>query len=185
MVEKGTIFWNDDIYMLDWIESQEKEGVFGDIYSLQISANILQRDIIIIPTQQKSAHNPLGYILIESSVCVDDPIFLLYFEEAVYGTGHYQSIKPINNDIQVLKHYRWTKIRNRTSSIGEPLQSSSRLSFDAGNSDAVLSTASSAYRKVACHVCNTTFRKNVLKKKCTCGSYCHKKCVGKCQKDIV
>ena len=87
LVENGTIFWNEELLMIDWIEHQMQEGVFGDAYSLQIAANILERDIIIIPTQKESAHNPIGYILIESSSCIHDPIYMLYFEETVFGAG--------------------------------------------------------------------------------------------------
>ena len=37
-------------------------------------------------------------------------------------------------------------------------------------------------RKVAsCHICSTSFRKNAIKKKCPCGSYCHKNCLGNCK----
>ena len=79
LVENGSIFWNDDIYMLDWIETQEQETKHGDVYSLQIAANILQRDLIIVPTQQNSAHNPLGYILIGSLACVNEPVFFFVF----------------------------------------------------------------------------------------------------------
>ena len=61
LVESGSIFWNDNLLMIDWIETQIQDCVFGDAYSLQIAANILQKDIIIIPTEQDSAHNPLGY----------------------------------------------------------------------------------------------------------------------------
>ena len=87
LVENGTIFWNEELLMIDWIEHQMQEGVFGDAYSLQIAANILERDIVIIPTQKESAHNPMGYILIESASSVHDPIYMLYFEETVFGAG--------------------------------------------------------------------------------------------------
>ena len=209
LVENGTIFWNDEIYISDWIENQMIDGVFGDAYSLQIAANILQRDIIIIPTKRESAHNPLGYILIESSMALNEPIYMLYFEETVYGVGHYQSIKPVGEN-QILKHYRWVKNKqvSRTvsvSSIGEPIICSSRLSKraaedsedqenpgkrrrlssstgDYDTSDALESIIGSTSRKAAtgCHICKCIFKKKMSKKRCHCGLYCHKKCFGNC-----
>ena len=60
-----------------------------------MAANYLQRNIIIIPSEIEYAHNSYGYVLIES-FNVDnslEPIYLFYYEEHVYGTGHYQSIR--------------------------------------------------------------------------------------------
>ena len=51
-------------------------GTFGDAYSLQIAANILARDIILIPTKPESAHNTHGYILIESCTYNSNPVFI-------------------------------------------------------------------------------------------------------------
>ena len=93
------------------------DGVFGDAYSLQIAANILQRDIIIIPTEKDSAHNPMGYILIESSNCLNEPMYMQYFEETIYGAGHYQSIKPESNCNQILKHYNWKRNKSLSRTI--------------------------------------------------------------------
>ena len=78
---------------------------------------------------KESAHNQMGYILIESASCVHDPMYMLYFEETIFGAGHYQSIQPSDNN-QILKHYRWTKNKNltRAYSVGEPITCSSRIS---------------------------------------------------------
>ena len=119
---------------------------------------------------------------------------MLYFEETVYGVGHYQSIKPVGEN-QILKHYRWfkTKLVSRTvsvsSSVGEPLICSSRLSKrtaefdetenpqkrrrlssstgDYDTSDALASIIGSTSRKVAtgCHICKGIFKKKMSKKK--------------------
>ena len=79
-----------------WFLLIPSSGVFGDSYSLQVAANYLRRNIIIIPSKIEYAHNPYGYISIES-FNVDnslEPIYLFYYEEHVYGTGHYyQSIR--------------------------------------------------------------------------------------------
>ena len=92
-------------------------GNFGDYYVLQVAANLLQRDIVIIPTQSDSTHYIKKYCLIRANVVLDTlpPIYLLWFEETVYGCGHYQSIEPAcmeNN--QILMHYQWLRRSERS-----------------------------------------------------------------------
>ena len=50
MIKQGNLFWDNSILLSDCIVSQANLGVFGDYYSLQIAANLLGRDIFIIPT---------------------------------------------------------------------------------------------------------------------------------------
>ena len=78
----------------------------GDSYSLQIAANLLQRDIIVIPTRTESAHNPQGYMLIETNICLNEPIYMLYYEEWLYAAGHYQSIRKVIIYVKVC-HFFW------------------------------------------------------------------------------
>ena len=40
------------------------------------TANLLGRDVIIIPSNKMSAHNPYGYILVESCTINANPLFL-------------------------------------------------------------------------------------------------------------
>ena len=48
---------------------------------------------------KKSANNPYCYLLIDSYTSSNlDPLCMLYFEEHVYGIGHYQSIRSLNNE---------------------------------------------------------------------------------------
>ena len=49
-------------------------GIFGDAYSLQIAANILVRDIILLPTKSEFVHHTHGYILIESYTYNSNPV---------------------------------------------------------------------------------------------------------------
>ena len=46
------------------------------------------------------ANNPYAcYLLIDSYTSSNlDPLCMLYFEEHVYGIGHYQSIRSVNNE---------------------------------------------------------------------------------------
>ena len=80
----------------DWIEAMMLPGNHGDSYALQVAANLLGRDIIIVPSNKMSAHNPYGYILVESCIVNANPLFLFYYEEHIYDAGHYQSIMPIH-----------------------------------------------------------------------------------------
>ena len=83
-------------------------GNFWDFYALQVASNLLGRDIIIVPSNKISAHNPYGYILVESCIVNANPLFLFYHEEHICGAGHYQSIMPVGQ-CPILKHYMWTK----------------------------------------------------------------------------
>ena len=56
----------------------------------------MRTDKLIVRTKsQISAHNPYGYLLIESNVKICNPLCRLYFEEYIYGSGHYQSIRRV------------------------------------------------------------------------------------------
>ena len=92
-------------------------GNFGDFYALQVASNLLGRDIIIVPSNKMSAHNPYGYILVESCIVNANPLFLFYYEEHIYGAGHYQSIMlmPVGQ-CPILKHYMWTKKNGKVDS---------------------------------------------------------------------
>ena len=82
-------------YYSDWIERMMKEGEFGDHYAMQVAANLLQRDIIIIPTRPESAHYINKHCIIcGHTVTNPEPSYVLWFEEFIYGCGHYQSIEP-------------------------------------------------------------------------------------------
>ena len=51
-------------------------GNLGDSYALQVAANLIGRDIINVPSNKMSAHNPYGYILVESCIVNVNPLFL-------------------------------------------------------------------------------------------------------------
>ena len=100
---------------------------------MQVAANLLQRDIIIIPTRPESAPYINKYCIIRGHIVTNpEPITVLWFEEFIYGCGHYQSIEP---DIsiqqnQILTHYRWL-CRNERSRIFSQAVTMSVGSIDA------------------------------------------------------
>ena len=67
MIDENILFWDESEYVLDWIEKMELEGTFGDHYALQVIANLLERDIIIIPTKPESAHILKKYCIIKAN----------------------------------------------------------------------------------------------------------------------
>ena len=129
----------------------------------------------------------------------------VHLQIIISNSGHYQSIQPSENN-QIIRHYRWTKNRSqsRLCSVGEPIGCSSCISskkrcYDEkecgeqltgkrprlltyDTSDAMESIIGSSSRKIAtgCHICSNLFKKKAVKKKCPCGLYCHKKCLGNC-----
>ena len=103
MIEKEIIFWDDSEGsepLSDWIERMMSPTIHGDSYALQVAANLMGRDILILPSKgKKSANNPYGYFLMESFTLSNlDPVCMLYYEEQVYGIGHYQSIRSVNHE---------------------------------------------------------------------------------------
>ena len=154
-------------------------------------------------------HMYIKYIF-AAEVIVKNTLVLrtVHLQIIISNSGHYQSIQPSENN-QIIRHYRWTKNRSqsRLCSVGEPIGCSSRISskkrcYDEkecgeqstgkrpcltslttyDTSDALESIIGSSSRKIAtgCHICNNLFKKNAVKKKCPCGLYCHKKCLGNC-----
>ena len=85
MVENGTIFWDGSQHLSDWIEAMMLPKTYCNSYVLQVAANLLGRDVIIMPSNKMSAHNPYGYILVESCTINANPLFLFYYEEHIFG----------------------------------------------------------------------------------------------------
>ena len=88
---------------------------------MTVAVNLLGRacrDIIIVPSNKISAHNPYGYILVESCIVNANPLFLFYYEEHIYGAGHYQSVMPVGQ-YPILKLYMCVK--KRKSRFGQLL----------------------------------------------------------------
>ena len=79
----------------DWIEKMKRSGEFGDHIFLQLTANVLNRDIIIIPTFRDPAHiQASGFTIITSAHKNNqDPLFLLQFSDARFESPHYQSLR--------------------------------------------------------------------------------------------
>ena len=81
-LDDNKIFWVSDVSPKKWLSKMKNPGVWGDDVFLQITANVFNKNIILIPLHSSSSHNAGMYIDIRS---VDggcgDPLFMLYFEE--------------------------------------------------------------------------------------------------------
>ena len=201
MVDKNLIFWDESEYLDEWIYRMNLNGTFADHYAIQVAANLLFRDIVIIPTCKESAHIMQKYCLIKAAeLRYKSPIYVLWFEEHVYGVGHYQSIKPSSENNDIINHYDWLlknieksrvlSVSNSTIlgcrnsepqhieslvELNEPVFNSSE------NSEIVVFVNDSKTDRKGCHVCKKIFMKNKIRKfSRKCKQYCHSFCVGKC-----
>ena len=79
-----------------WVEEMSKTGTQADEVFIRLSSEILNRKIEIYPIYPEDGHNASGKIIIEPKVpnTDDDPLYLLYYSEHRFTSGHYQSIRP-------------------------------------------------------------------------------------------
>ena len=81
-LDDNKIFWVSDVSPKKWLSKMKNPVVWGDDVFLQITANVFNKNIILIPLHSSSSHNAGMYTDIRS---VDggcgDPLFMLYFEE--------------------------------------------------------------------------------------------------------
>lgn len=80
-----------------WCSKMMKNGEFVDNIFIQIFAEMIQSDVIIIPVHGESAANGLCTVVkgggndTPGSNC---PIFLGFFEETKFAVPHYQAVVP-------------------------------------------------------------------------------------------
>lgn len=69
---------------------------WGDDVALQLAANVLGVDIILIVAFHESAvHQDLGLTVIKSlEKCGHEPLYLFYYSETDFSSPHFQSIYP-------------------------------------------------------------------------------------------
>merc|ERR1712088_1012569 len=105
-VKAGKLTWPEGESVEEWRSGMAEEGTMGDQVILQAAANLLQRQIVILPVFWSAAHLPsLGITLISpSSKNISSPtkttttgssaLFLQYYSESRFLTPHYQSVRP-------------------------------------------------------------------------------------------
>ena len=110
------------------------------------------------------------------------PVYMLWYEETVYGVGHYQSFKPIQENV-VTQHYNWS-LKNQDSRIDQS-EVRARLPSNARTVDTVSiitdpdihSSSNDLNNSILkiCHVCDKKYTKVSKKKLCACKRFCHVK----------
>ena len=83
----------------NWKAMMQTNGQHCDHTFQQLTADYLQRDIVLISALCKDGHNERGEILIESHFkdINKQPLYLLYYHEGSFGIGHFQSIRPMTD----------------------------------------------------------------------------------------
>ena len=83
----------------EWKSTMLENGNFGDEIFLQLTCNVLNRDIVIIPAFKDQAHvSALGFTITKSSTPNNkEPLFFFAFTESRFSSPHYQSIRPGEN----------------------------------------------------------------------------------------
>ena len=78
----------------EWKSSMLENGNFGDEIFLQLTCNVLNRDIVIIPAFKDQAHvSALGFTIKKSSTPNNkEPLFLFAFTESRFSSPHYQAV---------------------------------------------------------------------------------------------
>ncbi len=80
----------------DWVLAMSTDRTFVDQLFIQLSAEVLNRPIILYPVLQKDGHFDSGRIVINPKNPIEgmEPIYMLYYSETSFHCGHFQSIRP-------------------------------------------------------------------------------------------
>ena len=108
-IESSSICWPESISPQTWKDQMMCDGNWCDDIFIQVAANLLDVNVILIPISSASAHHDGMYIDVRSvhGGHSTPPFTLLYFEEW-RTAGHYQSLEPdpMVEDNIVLSHFR-------------------------------------------------------------------------------
>ena len=110
-----------------------EDGCFGDEIFLQLTCNVLNRDIVIIPAFKDQAHiAALGFTIRKSSTPNNkEPLFLFAFSESRFSSPHYQSIRP-EDGRNIINEY----IENNRDSLNSS-RSTTLASFHQSSSESI------------------------------------------------
>ena len=81
----------------DWCENMQRDGVYCDHFFQCLTADHLQRNIILVSVLPRDGHDERGEIVIESKTkdANKEDLYLLYYHEGSFPNGHFQSIRPL------------------------------------------------------------------------------------------
>lgn len=84
MIDENMIFLDNSELIIDYIERMELDGTFGDQYALQVIANVMERDILIIPSKAESVQNVVQQKQKQQRQHYLHPILMLWLNLAIY-----------------------------------------------------------------------------------------------------
>ena len=81
----------------DWHENMQRDGVYCDHFFQSLTADHLQRNIVLVSVLPRDGHDERGEIVIESKYKDEnkEDLYLLYYHEGSFLNGHFQSIRPL------------------------------------------------------------------------------------------
>ena len=93
----GRLNWMLDVSKEQWMSDMQKDGKQADECFIQLTAELLNRQITIIPVFPSDGHAEGNIILNPGTSSKDshEPLYVLYYSESTFVSGHYQSIRPI------------------------------------------------------------------------------------------
>ena len=107
----------------EWQKRMGKNKVHADEIMFMLSSDYLKREIVLHLVGSgfdKWVYKPNGSIPFET-----EPMNLLYFSQTRFGVGHFQSIRPVQQNVQNSKEAN--KMEKDDSSISAPLFESTKL----------------------------------------------------------
>ena len=113
---------------------------------LQLTCNVLNRDIVIIPAFKDQAHvSAMGFTITKSSTPNNkEPLFLFAFSESKFSSPHYQSIRPGEENVilEYIKHNRQSLDASRSTTLNSaPVE----LTFDPPSSSSLIGSSVSKF----------------------------------------
>ena len=114
-----------------------KDGCWGDDVFLQLTSNILEVDLVIVPAFKETAvHQGLGFTLVTSfKKPSHGPLYLFHYSESDFASPHNQSIRPksVENVFKTYLEENQRTIDEARSPVLQESGSESRLELPDGS----------------------------------------------------
>ena len=200
-VNDGMLCYGENLS--NWFKKTSKPGCHVDYYFMTAAARMLEREIILLPTN-KSSSTEIGRIIRISceKTSSNPPIFIGYMEDTIFSSGHFQAIVPSKDKECPIADYVSEGIvpyphraskdqsilpssfslpeatrRRILSSISDspPVHNSTKRPMEDDMEDSTFS------KKIrldfsTCHICLFRLKKNNKKSKCHCRKLVHHSC---------
>ncbi len=120
----GKIAWPGHMSMEDWSKYMIQDGTYCDQVFFLLSAEVFNREIVLVPIFAEDGHDNSGLIKFTPSSFLSSqmysPFYLLYYSDTKFVNPHFQSIRPINLNELV------TSIPERSSLLSLPQMESTK-----------------------------------------------------------